>query len=88
MKLLNFNITYEDERDELFIHNYKITKILIPKPIDFKLLIPTLEFTADYVVDSRIDTLFSIHFEDFEIDYKRNAQLISIISLTTPHIHL
>lgn len=69
---MNFNITYEDERDELFIHNYKITKFIIPKAINFNLLIPTLEFTADYLVDSRIDTLFSIHFDDFEIEYHKS----------------
>lgn len=88
LKLLNFNITFEDERDQLFIHNYKITKLLSPKPIDFKLIIPSLLFTADYAIDSRIDTLFSIYFEDLEIEYRRNKELTNHISLITPSILL
>ena len=88
LKLLNFNITFEDERDELFIHNYKITKLLSPKPIDFKFRIPSLLFTADYVVEARIDTLFSLEFNDLEISYKRDKELISSISLVTPSILL
>jgi hypothetical protein len=32
-KLVNFNFTFDDQNDELFIHNFKITKLLSPKPI-------------------------------------------------------
>lgn len=32
-KLVNFNFTFDDQSDEFFIHNFKITKLLSPKPI-------------------------------------------------------
>lgn len=42
-KLVNFNIVYDDNKDELFIHNFKITKLLSPKPIYYDLVVPEIE---------------------------------------------
>lgn len=67
MKLLNFNITYDDERDNLFIHNYKITKLLSPKPIIFTFKIPSLTLMAAYYHQRQIQTLFSVCFEPMVI---------------------
>lgn len=47
-KLVNFNFTFDDQNDELFIHNYKITKMLSPKPIFYEIIIPSIQMTADY----------------------------------------
>lgn len=33
VRLPNFNLTFEDSQEEMFIHNYRITKTLSPKPI-------------------------------------------------------
>jgi hypothetical protein len=50
-KLVNFNFTFDDENDELFIHNFKITKLSAPKPIYYEVKIPKIVMIADY--DSR-----------------------------------
>lgn len=34
-RLVNFNIVFDDNKDECFIHNFKITKLLSPKPIHY-----------------------------------------------------
>ena len=47
-KLVNFNFTFDDQCDELFIHNFKITKLLSPKPIAYRILVPEIQMTADY----------------------------------------
>ncbi len=47
-KLVNFNFTFDDQCDELFIHNFKVTKLLSPKPILYQVLVPQIEMTADY----------------------------------------
>ena len=36
-KMTNFNMIFDDNKDELFIHNFKITKLLSPKPIYYEL---------------------------------------------------
>lgn len=41
-KLVNFNMIFDDNRDEHFIHNFKITKLLSPKPIYYELDIPQI----------------------------------------------
>ena len=46
MRLPNFNLTFVDEQEELFIHNYKITKTLSPKPIQYSMTITDLTITA------------------------------------------
>jgi hypothetical protein len=47
-KLVNFNFTFDDQSDEIFIHNFKITKLLSPKPIFYEVLLPSISMTADY----------------------------------------
>jgi hypothetical protein len=86
MKLLNFNITYDDERDNLFIHNYRITKLLSPKPINFTFNIPILTLTAAYYFNKQIDTLFSITFEPMVVTFKRGKDLNCTVGITTPHV--
>lgn len=86
MKLLNFNITYDDERDNLFIHNYRITKLLSPKPINFSFNIPSLTVTAAYYMDHNIQTLFAISFEPMVITYNRGKDLNSSVGITAPMV--
>ena len=45
-KLVNFNMIYDDNRDDLFIHNFKITKLLSPKPIYYELCVPKIELAG------------------------------------------
>lgn len=47
-KLVNFNFTFDDQNDELFIHNFKITKLLSPKPIVYLVIVPQIYMIADY----------------------------------------
>jgi hypothetical protein len=35
-------MVYDDNKDECFIHNFKITKLLSPKPIFYELVIPQI----------------------------------------------
>lgn len=86
MKLLNFNITYDDEKDNLFIHNYRITKLLSPKPIHFKFNIPVLNLTAAYYNHKQIDTLFSVTFEPMVVTFERGKDLNCKVGITTPQL--
>ena len=45
-KLVNFNMVYDDNKDELFIHNFKITKLLSPKPIYYELNVGKIELAG------------------------------------------
>jgi hypothetical protein len=48
VRLPNFNLAFEDTQNELFIHNYTITKTLSPKPIRYQLSIPQLFLGAQH----------------------------------------
>ena len=55
MKFLNFNVTFEDLKNHLYDHNYKITKSFKPEPIYVKISIHNLHFDANF----QSETLFS-----------------------------
>lgn len=83
-KLVNFNFTFDDQSDELFIHNFKITKLLSPKPIFYEVLIPSISMTADYNASensSDIWKLFCADITDFRMVYRRTKQLDSSITI-------
>lgn len=88
MKLLNFNITYDDEKDNLFIHNYRITKLLSPKPIIFKFNIPVLTLTAAYYYNKQIETLFSITFEPMVVTFERGKDLNCKVGISAPQLNV
>lgn len=76
-KLVNFNMVYDDNKDECFIHNFKITKMLSPKPIYYELVVPQIELTGK---EGTLDTsynLFTMFMDGFKLVYNRNADLNS-----------
>lgn len=84
-KLVNFNFTFDDQSDELFIHNFKITKLLSPKPIYYEVLLPSITMTADYnasELSSTIWQLFRADIEDFRLLFRRSKHLDSSITLS------
>eukprot|EP00919_Chromeraceae_sp_WS-2016_P006464 GHVR01015175.1.p1 GENE.GHVR01015175.1~~GHVR01015175.1.p1 ORF type:complete len:104 (+),score=1.56 GHVR01015175.1:2880-3191(+) len=46
VKVANFNLIFEDGRNYQFIHNYQITKLVCPKPIDYRLNINSIVMEA------------------------------------------
>lgn len=49
--LPNFNLSFQDGAEELFIHNYRITKTLSPKPIEYTMSISQLGLVAQHSID-------------------------------------
>jgi hypothetical protein len=79
-KLVNFNFTFDDQNDELFIHNFKITKLLSPKPILYEVFIPEIHMTADYNAKENSEDiwkLFKATIHNFQMIYRRTKQLDS-----------
>ena len=85
-KLVNFNFTFDDQWDELFIHNFKITKMLSPKPIVYELVLPQLQMTADYSTSERRKDsqwkLFTATINEMSMTYRRTKQLDSSMTFS------
>lgn len=79
-KLVNFNFTFDDENDELFIHNFKITKLLSPKPIYYGIQVPSLLINADFNIEENALLswkLFKAEVESFRFEYNREKNMSS-----------
>jgi hypothetical protein len=82
---VNFNFTFDDQCDELFIHNFKITKLLSPKPIVYQALVPEVHMTADYNARENTEEiwkLFKASIYTFSMEYKRSKQLDSSFTIS------
>lgn len=80
-KLVNFNMIYDDNKDELFIHNFKITKLLSPKPIFFELKIPIIYLFGKEGTEENNYDLFDVEMRDFLLVFQRNKDLNSNYSI-------
>jgi hypothetical protein len=70
-------MVYDDNKDEHFIHNFKITKLLSPKPIYYDLVVPHIELTGNEGNFDNSYKLFTMMMEGFKLVYTRNADLNS-----------
>lgn len=68
---------YDDNKDENFIHNFKITKLLSPKPIYYELLIPQIQLTGQEGNTAEFFDLFTMKMNGFKLIYERSADLNS-----------
>ena len=63
---------FEDDNDELFIHNFKLTKILSPKPIVLDLTLPHLRIEGHLLKDV---PLFMVQAQTMKVMFTRNKDL-------------
>lgn len=77
-KLTNFNMIFDDCKDELFIHNFKITKLLSPKPIYYELNLGRIYLMGKEGREKdRILDLFEVSMERVKMIYQRSPDLNS-----------
>lgn len=84
VRLPNFNLTFEDQQEELFIHNYRITKTLSPKPIQYTMKVEQLSVTAQHSLEELKDIklkLFNLDINNFQLTYNRDNQLNSHVEI-------
>jgi len=81
---MNFNLAYDDGQDQLFIHNYQISKLRDPNLINFSLVVPKVILSCCYQDpndENKKIELMDLNVGEFLFHYHRNQILDSSIKI-------
>ncbi len=81
---MNFNFSYDDGKDEMFIHNYQISKLKDPNLIKFNFIVPKINIACCYDDPNekqKIVQLIKLNINNLDLGYHRNKILDSSIKV-------
>lgn len=84
LKIANFNISFDDGQDEMFIHNYQISKLKDPNLINFNFLVPKISLSCCYDDpndEKKVVELMTLNINNFCLAFHRNRILDSEVKV-------